>query len=44
MVKIDKSRDTVKEHISRLKRDSIISRISSTKSGYWKIMKDDIDE
>jgi len=38
MDKIGKSRDTIKEHISRLKRDSIIQRVGSTKSGYWKII------
>ena len=36
---LHKGRDTVKEHIERLKRDGILSRIGSNKSGYWKIVK-----
>ncbi len=40
MDKMGKSRDTIKKHISRLKRDNIIQRIGSTKSGYWKLIDD----
>ncbi len=32
------SRDTVNEHISRLKRDGVIERMGSTKAGYWKVL------
>ena len=39
MDKLGKSRDTIKEHISRLKRDNLIQRVGSTKSGYWIILE-----
>jgi len=32
------SRDTINEHLSRLKRDKIIKRIGSARSGYWKVL------
>ena len=39
MDELGKSRDTIKEHISRLKRDNLIQRVGSTKSGYWIILE-----
>ncbi|MBN2782159.1 MAG: hypothetical protein JXQ66_02845 [Campylobacterales bacterium] len=38
MVHLEKGRDTIKEHISRLKRDGVIKRVGSTKAGYWEVM------
>jgi len=35
-----RERDTIKEHIFRLKRDNIIKRVGSTKAGYWEISDD----
>jgi len=34
----NRGRDTIKEHIARLKRDNVVKRVGSTKSGYWKIL------
>jgi ATP-dependent DNA helicase RecG len=31
------SRDTINEHIARLKKDSLLRRIGGRKSGYWKV-------
>ena len=38
--RIGKSRDTIKEHLNRLKRDNIIKRVGSTKSGHWEIINE----
>jgi len=35
-----RGRDTIKEHIARLKRDNIIKRVGSTKSGHWEVLDD----
>ena len=36
---LNKADGTIKEHLSNLKKDGIIERIGSTKSGYWKVNK-----
>ena len=35
---LNKGDSTIKEHLERLKRDGIIKRIGSTKSGYWNVL------
>jgi len=35
--KLNISRDTVKEYISRLKKKKVLERIGKTSKGYWKI-------
>ena len=35
---LDLSRDTINEHLARLKKDGIIQRIGSSRSGYWEIL------
>ena len=37
MEKLNKADGTIKEHLSNLKKDGIIKRVGSTKSGYWKV-------
>ena len=34
------SRDTINEHISKLKKDKIIQRLGGRKSGYWEVLTD----
>jgi len=41
MKKLNKADGTIKQHISNLKKDGIIQRIGSTKSGYWKVINKD---
>ena len=36
---LEKSRDTINEHIANLKKAGVLQRIGSKKSGYWKINK-----
>ncbi len=37
MSKLNKGRDTIKEHLERLKRDGVIKRVGSTKAGHWEV-------
>ncbi len=34
---LNKADGTIKEHLSKLKKEGILSRIGSTKNGYWKV-------
>lgn len=34
------SLDIIKEHLERLKRDAVIKRVGSTKSGHWEVLDD----
>jgi len=34
------SANAIKQHLANLKKDTILQRIGSTKSGYWKILND----
>lgn len=38
---LNKGDSTIKEHLNRLKRDGIIKRIGSTKTGYWEVTIND---
>lgn len=38
MTKLNRGRDTIKEHLNRLKRDGILKRVGSAKSGYWEVL------
>ena len=40
-IELEISRDTINEHLSRLKKDGIIKRVGSARSGYWEILSDD---
>ena len=35
------SRDTINEHLSRLKKDDIVKRVGSARSGYWEVLRDE---
>jgi predicted HTH transcriptional regulator len=32
------SANSIKQHLANLKKDGIIERVGSTKSGYWKVI------
>lgn len=32
------SRDTIKEHIARLKRDQVVERVGGNRGGFWKVL------
>ena len=36
---LNKGDATIKEHLSRLKREGRLDRVGSTKSGHWKVIK-----
>jgi len=40
-VELGIGRDTINEHLSRLKKDGMIKRVGSSRSGYWEVLKDD---
>ena len=40
-IELEISRDTINEHLSRLKKDGIIKRVGSARSGYWEILSDE---
>ena len=40
-IELEISRDTINKHLSRLKKDGIIKRVGSARSGYWEILSDD---
>ena len=37
MSALGKADSTIKEHLSKLKKEGVLQRIGSTKSGYWKV-------
>ena len=36
---LTKADGTIKEHLTNLKKEGIIERVGSTKTGYWKVLK-----
>ena len=34
------SAEAIKQHLSNLKKEGKLERVGSTKSGYWKVLKD----
>ena len=38
VLELDLSRDTINEHLARLKKDGIIQRVGSSRSGYWEVL------
>ena len=35
---LDIGRDTINEHISKLKKDGILKRVGGRKNGHWKVL------
>jgi len=35
---LDKNTDTIKGHVTNLKKEGKLKRVGSTKSGYWEII------
>ena len=40
MKKLNKADGSIKQHLSNLKKDGIIKRVGSTKSGYWRVINE----
>ncbi len=37
-------RDTINEHIARLKKDNRLKRVGGRKEGHWEVLEDDTDD